>query len=71
MTTITVKINERTKAGKAFLAMASFFKSQKGVEVVENDADTLKRETELIEKLSKKTNKALTKRLLEEHDLAN
>jgi hypothetical protein len=34
MTTITLKINERTKAGKTLLAMLNFFTTEKqGVEV--------------------------------------
>ena len=37
MTTFTIKINERTKAGKAFRAMAeTFFKDAKGIEITEN-----------------------------------
>ena len=37
MTTFTIKINERTKAGKAFRAMAeTFLKDAKGIEIVEN-----------------------------------
>ena len=37
MTTFTIKINERTKAGKAFRAMTeTFFKDAKGIEIVEN-----------------------------------
>ena len=36
MTTITIKINERTKAGKAFMAMSeSFFKGVNGIEIIE------------------------------------
>ncbi|MBC5834600.1 hypothetical protein G6N05_09035 [Flavobacterium sp. F372] len=36
MTTITIKINERTKAGKAFMAMSeSFFKGVDGIEIIE------------------------------------
>jgi len=36
MTTITLKINERTKAGKALLSLLEFFtKESKDVEVVE------------------------------------
>ena len=39
MTTITIKINERTKAGKAFMAMSeSFFKGVNGIEIIELDA---------------------------------
>ena len=35
MTTITLKINERTKAGKAFLAMtSSLMKDSKSIEIV-------------------------------------
>lgn len=37
MTTFTIKINERTKAGKAFRAMTeTFFKNAKGIEIIEN-----------------------------------
>ena len=37
MTTFTIKINERTKAGKAFRAMMeTFFKDAKGIEITEN-----------------------------------
>jgi hypothetical protein len=40
MTTITLKINERTKAGKALLSMLEFFtKESKGVEVIETPYD--------------------------------
>ena len=40
MTTITIKINERTKAGKAFMAMSeSFFKGVKGIEIIETNSD--------------------------------
>ena len=45
MTTITIKINERTKAGKAFLAMSeSFFKGVKGIEIIETDSSKIKKE---------------------------
>lgn len=37
MTTFTKKINERSKAGKAFRAMTeTFLKDAKGIEIVEN-----------------------------------
>jgi len=37
MTTITLKINERTKAGKAFLEMANvMIKESKSIEIVSN-----------------------------------
>jgi hypothetical protein len=40
MTTISIKINERTKAGKAFMAMSeSFFKGVKGNKIIETDSD--------------------------------
>ena len=36
MTTITLKIDKRTKAGKAFMAMSeSFFKNVEGIQIVE------------------------------------
>ena len=48
MTTLTIKINERTKAGKAFMAMSeSFFKGVNGIEIIELDdkKSTKKEET--------------------------
>ena len=37
MTTFTIKINKRTKAGKAFMAMSeTFFKGVEGIEIIEN-----------------------------------
>ncbi|MBF4492802.1 hypothetical protein IRZ83_10285 [Flavobacterium sp. JLP] len=46
MTTVTIKINERTKAGKAFMALLSeaFTKGTDGVEIVETDSKKLKKE---------------------------
>ena len=36
MTTFTIKINERTKAGKAFRMLTeTFFKGAKGIEIIE------------------------------------
>lgn len=40
MTTITLKIDKRTKAGKAFMAMSeSFFQNVEGIEIIKNDSD--------------------------------
>jgi DNA-directed RNA polymerase beta' subunit len=45
MITLTIKIDRRTKAGKAFLAMSdSFFKGVEGIEIVETDLDKSVRE---------------------------
>lgn len=46
MTTVTIKINERTKAGKAFMAILSeaFSKGVDGVEIVETDSKKLKKD---------------------------
>ena len=45
MTTITLKIDKRTKAGKAFLAMSEiFFKNVDGIEVVETKSKKYLRE---------------------------
>ena len=42
MTTITIKINDRTKAGRAFIAMSeSFFKGVKGIEIIETDSNKI------------------------------
>lgn len=35
MTTITLKFNESTKAGKAVLAMIEFFRESKTIEIIE------------------------------------
>ena len=46
MKTLTIKINEHSKAGKAFLAMSeSFLKGVKGIEIIENDTESLKKES--------------------------
>ena len=38
MTTITIKINERTKVGKAFMALIeAFSKEKKGIEIVSEE----------------------------------
>jgi len=45
MTTITLKIDKRTKAGKAFLAMSEiFFKNVEGIEIVETNTHKTKKE---------------------------
>jgi hypothetical protein len=45
MTTITIKINERTKKGKAFLEFAkTFFADSKDVEIIESDNKKAKKE---------------------------
>jgi hypothetical protein len=36
MTTLTIKLNERSKAGKAFMVMANFFRDSKAIEILEN-----------------------------------
>lgn len=44
----TIKINERTKAGKAFMAMfEAFFKGVDGIEIVENDSEKREKEENL------------------------
>lgn len=59
MTTITIKINERTKAGKAFMAMSeSFFKGVEGIEIIETDSKKIKKteslySPEFVEKIKK------------------
>lgn len=38
MTTITIKINERTKVGKAFMALIeAFSKEKKGIEIISEE----------------------------------
>ena len=46
MTTLTIKINEHSKAGKAFLAMSeTFFKGVEGIEIIETDLKNTKEES--------------------------
>jgi len=49
MTTVTIKINERTKAGKAFMAILSeaFNKGADGVEIVQTDSKKLKKDKDV------------------------
>lgn len=44
MKTLTVKINERTKIGKAFIAMFDSFKGFEEIEIIETDSKELKTE---------------------------
>jgi hypothetical protein len=47
MTTLTIKINESSKKGKAFLEFAkTFFNDEKDVEIVESSSKITKAETE-------------------------
>jgi hypothetical protein len=47
MTTLTIKINESSKKGKAFLEFAkTFFNDEKDVEIVESGSNITKAETE-------------------------
>lgn len=41
MSTVTLKINDETKAGKALLAVIEFFKNQKGIELVDTSANSV------------------------------
>lgn len=48
MTTLTLKIDKRTKAGKAFLAMSEpFLQNVEGIEVVENNSKSTTNEEDL------------------------
>jgi hypothetical protein len=65
MTTLTIKINERTKAGKAFMAMSeSFLKGVNGIEIVEYDKDQTK-------KSESKYNPEFVKKILEAKEKGN
>lgn len=47
MTTLTIKINDNSKKGKAFLEFAkTFFDDEKDVEIIESGAKKTKTETE-------------------------
>ena len=68
MTTLTIKINERTKAGKAFMAMSeTFFKGVKGIEIVEQTSKKVEKPVKKavvkksVNKIIKKPVKKITK----------
>ncbi len=68
MTTITLKINEKSKAGKTFLSMVRFFTEEKnGVEILKTpNLETVKAMYEVENKIgltSVKNSKELFKRL--------
>ncbi|WP_394773327.1 DUF2683 family protein [Flavobacterium sp.] len=44
MKTLTIKINERTKAGKAFIAMSDAFRGVDGIEIIETDSKKIKKD---------------------------
>lgn len=45
----TIKINERTKTGKAFMAMFdAFFKGVDGIEIIETDSKKARKKTMFI-----------------------
>jgi hypothetical protein len=60
MTTLTIKINERSKKGKAFLEFAkTFFDEGKDVEIIESDSKAVKKEISIYsEAFIKKIKKA-------------
>ncbi len=75
MTTITFKINERTKAGKAFMTMKdTFFANANGIEIVEKTKKTLdsiqnefydlQNEIEKLPKSDPKRNKLISKQAI-------
>ncbi|SHL26760.1 hypothetical protein SAMN05443543_10141 [Flavobacterium flevense] len=44
----TIKVNERTKTGKAFMAMfEAFFKGVDGIEIIETDSEKITKEENL------------------------
>ena len=44
MTTLTLKIDKRTKAGKTFLAMSEpFLQNVEGIEIVENNSRKIRK----------------------------
>ncbi len=47
MKTLTIKINERTKIGKAFIAMFDSFKGFDDIEIVETDSKKAKKKDEV------------------------
>ena len=61
MTTFTIKINKRTKAGKAFMAMSeTFFKGVEGIEIIENKSEITKEDPIYSKEFIAKVKKAET-----------
>ena len=59
MTTFTIKINKRTKAGKAFMAMSeTFFIGVEGIEIIENKSVITKEDPIYSKKFITKVKKA-------------
>lgn len=56
MTTITLKINEKTKKGKAFLALAKVFYDEKNEIELVNEADESPYNSEFVAKIKKARN---------------
>lgn len=68
---LTIEVNQKTKAGKAFLEVINaVYKNQPGIKVIDIDKEVPESKDIFIEKLSKKTNKRLTQRLLAEHNIS-
>jgi hypothetical protein len=67
MTTITIRINERNKAGKEFLA---YVKSQEGVEIIkEKKPSTPKPDKKKLMEIADKIKRNATKRMLKLHNI--
>ena len=61
MTTFTIKINKRTKAGKAFMAMSeTFFKGVEGIEIIEKKSEITKEDPIYSKEFIAKVKKAET-----------
>ncbi len=74
MTTITLKIDKRTKAGKAFMAMSeSFFQNVEGIEIVENDSRKITKDEDLYNpefvKMIKKAQKSKKRTVVDPNDI--
>lgn len=74
MTTITLKIDKRTKAGKAFLAMSEpFLQNVEGIEIVENDSKKITNSEDLYNpefvKMIKKAQKSEKRTVVDPNDI--
>ena len=71
-TTVTIEVNSRTKAGKAFLALVdTILKNQTGIKVKEGGSGPTKKigKKRFIEEMAKKVNKATAKKWYEESNI--
>ena len=74
MTTITLKINERSKAGKAFLEMTNVLvKDSKGIEIIATESNKTEKKSEIYNpefvEMVKKAQKSKKRTVVDPNDI--